>query len=505
MIDSITQRLHQRVSGILMHPSSFPGLWNMGDLGSGAYSFIDFLAKCEQKLWQVLPLVIPDSFGSPYASVSAFAGNGRLISPEKMLSDGLVTAADIAMAQDAVQEGPHRKKHLLKLALDKCSPNTERDFQKFQKKNSIWLRPYAVFLVLEEKFGAPWTSWPKKFRSCSQELLEKEALAHQNKIRLLEWEQYIFHSQWQALRQYAHQHDIAIIGDIPIFVSHHSVDVWQNQSQFKLNAAGKPKVVAGVPPDMFSKTGQRWGNPHYNWKKMEENGFSWWVRRFSHLLELVDFIRLDHFRGFEAAWEVPAREKTAINGKWVSGPGEKLFDRIEAELGTLPIIAEDLGLITPEVNALKDKYGLPGMKILQFAFNSDDQNDFLPHNFENERCIIYTGTHDNNTTLGWYHNASQLELDNLSRYLWVENDREMVWDFIKMAMESIAIWSLIPMQDILELDEKARMNFPGTSANNWEWQMKEVKVEPGIADRLRQLTKKTGRCLEIKERDKEER
>ncbi len=494
--DSIAQRLHQRVSGVLMHPSSFPGMWGMGDLGDGAYRFIDFLAESGQKLWQILPLVIPDSFGSPYASVSAFAGNGTLISPEKLLSEGLVSGGDLAKVQELHPEAKERKLALIRLAYENRNGVIDATFLDFQKKNSYWLRPYSVFIMLEKINGAPWNKWPKEHRTFSTQVLEKVFQSYQDEIQILEWEQFLFNRQWQSLREYAHQNDIAIIGDIPIFVSHHSVDVWQNQSQFKLTATGKPKVVAGVPPDMFSKTGQRWGNPHYDWKKMEENGFSWWVQRLAHLLELVDFIRLDHFRGFDAAWEVPAREKTAIKGKWIPGPGEKLFDRIEAELGTLPIIAEDLGLITPEVNALKDKYAFPGMKILQFSFNSDDLNEFLPHNFENERCIIYTGTHDNNTTLGWYRNASKTELENLSRYIWVEDEREMVWDFIKMAMDSIAIWSLIPMQDILGLDEGARMNFPGTSNGNWQWQMKEMIIDPEIVAQLKKLTKKTKRFID---------
>jgi 4-alpha-glucanotransferase len=490
---SITQRLRQRVSGILMHPSSFPGMWGMGDLGSGAYRFIDFLADGGQKLWQTLPLVIPDTFGSPYASVSAFAGNGQLISPEKMCSEGLINGDDIEKVQEAHSDGPARKLALIHLAFEKRSSDIDDEFLTFQETNQAWLRPYAVFRTLEKSYGAPWTSWPKKFKTPDDAQLAELAETQKSDIQLLEWEQFLFYRQWQSLRRYAHSNDIAIIGDIPIFVSHHSVDVWQNQSLFKLNTAGKPKVVAGVPPDMFSKTGQRWGNPHYDWEKMEASGFSWWVQRLAHLLELVDFIRLDHFRGFEAAWEVPAKEKTAIKGKWVPGPGEKLFDRIEAELGQLPIIAEDLGLITPEVKALKEKYGFPGMKILQFAFNSDDRNEFLPHNFEDENCVIYTGTHDNNTTLGWYHHAGETELENLSRYLWIEDEQEMVWDFIKMAMESLAIWTLIPMQDILGLDERSRMNFPGTSNGNWQWQMKDMEISHEITKQLKKLTQKSNR------------
>lgn len=476
-----------------MHPTSFPGQWGYGDLGETAVEFIDFLAMTKQRLWQVLPLVTPDDTGSPYASVSSFAGNVNLISPDKMVKCGLLHAEEVRDAENVIEDVLERKHALLNLAYDHKTPLMSQRFLDFFNQNHYWLIPNGLYTIFQSEFASGWREWDDAHKTVTAESLEQWYQSNRETVDRLAWQQFILFRQWQDLREYAHNKGIAIVGDIPIFVSYNSVDVWQNQAFFKLESDGSPRVVAGVPPDVFSTTGQLWGNPHYDWEKMAAGGYDWWIKRFRHLLEWVDFIRLDHFRGFDAAWEVRASEKTAENGEWVDGPGEKYFDRLEAEMGRLPIIAEDLGVITERVEALIHRYGFPGMKIFQFAFNSDEHNAFLPHNYPDDRCVVYTGTHDNNTSLGWYRAATDAERENLHHYLNFEGEEDVVWQMIEAAMASKAVWSIFPMQDILSLDEKARMNLPGTSTGNWSWQLESVKVDSQLIEKLTELTQKTGR------------
>jgi 4-alpha-glucanotransferase len=488
--------LFQRSAGVILHPSSLPGPDGIGDFGPEAYRWVNFLAESGCSLWQVLPLG-PTGYGdSPYQCFSAFAGNPYLISPSLLLDDGLLSREDLADRPDfsveIVDFGPviQWKLVILDRAYRHFKKSTaakrKTEFQEFHTAQSGWLDDFALFMALKESLGGiSWEGWPAALRrrdpAALAQFYDKNADAIQRQI----FRQFIFFRQWQALHQYANLKGISIIGDAPIFVAYDSADVWSHPELFHLDGEGKPTAVAGVPPDYFSPTGQLWGNPLYNWEMHSQTGYAWWIERVRATLQLIDIIRLDHFRGFAGYWAVPAGAATAEHGRWVPGPGIALFEAIRTALGKLPIIAEDLGEITPDVIDLRDGLGLPGMRIFQFAFANDFEDPFLPHNFT-PHCVAYTGTHDNDTTLGWYNSAPETERDFVRRYLARSGD-DIVWDMIRAVWGSVAVFSLAPMQDLLKLDTEARMNYPGRPSGNWGWRMLPGAINPWLTARVKEL------------------
>lgn len=488
-----------RSSGILCHPTSFPSRHGIGDLGKGAYDFVNWLAAAKQQLWQVLPLG-PTGYGdSPYQCFSAFAGNPLLISPEGLAWSGLLPA-------DALQEAPAFPDHAVdfgtvipyKQALFRRSfehfktaatPAQRAGFEAFRRQNTAWLADYGLFMALKGYFGGgSWHNWPRDIR-----VREPGALSYYREkvgdwATYHEYLQWLFADQWFALKKHANELGIQIIGDIPIFVAEDSADVWARPDQFELDAEGNPTVIAGVPPDNFSATGQRWGNPHYRWAAMQADGFRWWIERIQRTLMMVDIVRVDHFRGFEGYWEIPAREATAEHGRWVKAPGDALFEAINRALGKLPIIAEDLGIITPEVEALRLKFGFPGMKVLQFGFALDNDPKYLPHSFERD-FIVYPGTHDNNTVFGWFNEEVRTgpEKWNCLRYLGTDG-HDLAWDFIRMAWRSVANQAVATLQDVMSLGNEARMNFPSVPSGNWQWRYTSDMLTDALLARLRELT-----------------
>lgn len=488
-------RAFTRSSGILMHITSLPGSWETGDFGKEACQFIDRLHDARQTLWQILPLTIPDANGSPYASISAFAGNPLFVNPEQLKEDGLLQEDIYTQIMNSNLSKNEKKQKLLEASCKYAlkSESTRSAFSDFTDKNIYWLKDYARFNVIKKMNpGGDWTCFPDKYKWRDPKALDELQETHHDEIKQLMFEQFLFTRQWNQLREYAHARHIRIVGDIPIFISHHSADVWSHPDLFKLDKNGKPTVIAGVPPDLFSKTGQRWGNPHYRWDILKETGYTWWIQRLQHLLEFVDYIRLDHFRGFESVWEIDSHSVTAENGRWISSAGHEFFNYLKEHLGVLPIIAEDLGVITDEVRKLRDDFEFPGMKILQFAFDSDD-NQFLPHNYNTDNCIVYSGTHDNNTTLGWFRkDAAEDEKERCLRFLQCNPD-DVAFNMIRYGMESRAVWMISPVQDVLELDESARMNFPGTTEGNWKWRIDLSQLTPERIRKLKNLTEKTSR------------
>ncbi|AFZ29826.1 4-alpha-glucanotransferase [Gloeocapsa sp. PCC 7428] len=494
-----------RASGILLHPTSFPSKFGIGDLGESAYSFIDFLVQSAQQLWQVLPLG-PTGYGnSPYASYSAMAGNPLLISPESLEKQGLLTAEDFVN----LPEFPRNKVDfdqvvpiklpLLKKACEnfraKATPQQQQEFAQFCTAKADWLDDYALFMALKDtNEGVSWYQWEPEIARRHPEALARSQQQLEAEIFYHKFVQFEFFRQWNELKHYANQQGIVIIGDIPIYVAHDSADVWANPEIFCLDeATGEVALMAGVPPDYFSETGQLWGNPVYNWEKLQRLNFKWWVQRFQAILDYVDIIRIDHFRGFQAYWAVEQGETTAMNGEWIEAPGEALFQAINEQLGKLPVLAEDLGVITPEVEALRDRFEFPGMKILQFAFGSDAANPFLPFNFP-RNCVVYTGTHDNDTTVGWFNSASEYEKERLQRYLGCLSSDGIHWDLIRLALSSVANQALIPLQDLLGLPTEARMNYPSKPEGNWEWRYTSDDLTSELRDRLKSLTELYGRA-----------
>jgi 4-alpha-glucanotransferase len=493
-----------RLSGILLHPTSLPGRYGIGDLGPEADRWIEFLASAGQRLWQILPLG-PTGYGnSPYQCFSAFAGNPWLVSPDRLLAEGLVSA-------DVLERAPRFpaarvdyagviawKRALLAGAVERFRTGAggralREEFDAFRVEHEDWLDDYALFMALKESHDqVAWTAWPAP-------LARRDAAALADARRRLEgaiedhrFQQFLFFRQWTALRALAHRRGVAVLGDIPIFVAHDSADVWARRELFRLDAAGRPTAVAGVPPDYFSRTGQLWGNPLYRWEVLKRDGYAWWIERFRRTLALVDRVRLDHFRGFHAYWAVPAGHTTAERGRWVRGPGSRFFNAVRAAIGDLPIVAEDLGEITPEVYALRDRLGLPGMKILQFAFGADADNPFLPHRFP-AHCVAYTGTHDNDTTRGWYEQSSTpAERERARAYLGTDG-RDIAWDLIRLAQASVADTAIAPLQDVLDLGTAARMNYPGREEGNWEWRFEWAQLSDSHAARLRHLGEIFGR------------
>ncbi len=485
-----------RSCGVLVHPTSFPSRYGMGDLGNEAKAFINFLAETDMSVWQVLPLG-PTGFGnSPYASYSAFAGNHYFISLDILVKKGLLKSGEIEKAVVPVtnkvnyNRSYENKNDLYRLAserfYDKISSEDKLKLENFKKANKYWLDDYCLFIACS-KLNArkPWNQWDPELAQRKKSVISEFRKKNRDEIRYQIWLQFEFFNQWYDLKSYANGKGIRIIGDIPIFVDHNSADVWANPQYFEVDKQGNRKLVAGVPPDYFSETGQLWGNPLYKWDKLEKDDYDWWVERFRQMFDLYDAIRVDHFRGFDAYWEVGASEKTAINGKWVNGPGAKLFNTIKKQLGELPIIAEDLGVVTPSVEELRDRFQFPGMKILQFAFESDSANSFLPHNYT-QNCVVYTGTHDNDTTIGWYHTAPESEKHKVREYTRSDGS-EIHWDLIRLGMLSVADQAIFPFQDFMDLGAEHRMNIPGTISNNWIWRYTDKMLNAIDKDRIRHL------------------
>ena len=481
----------ERSAGILLHPTSLPGPYGIGEFGPEALEFVGFLEDAGQKLWQMLPLNPTGDDGSPYSSYSAFAGNPLLISTRRLVEDGLLTS-DVPEITHGPVDYPaviSAKTKLLREAHGRAKPG--RDFREFQEEHEAWLGDYALYMALKSKYGGrAWNRWDEDVSKRRPGALREARRELEEEVRFHEFVQYLFFRHWESVKQAANEAGIEVIGDLPIFISHDSTDVWANQDLFFLDSSGNPTSVAGVPPDYFSETGQLWGNPLYDWDRMKEDGYSWWVERMRMALTLYDAVRVDHFRGFESYWEIPADEDTAQNGRWVKGPGDRVFRAFEKALGELPIVAEDLGEITPEVEALRDELELPGMKVLQFAFSGPD-NAFLPHEYEGSNWVVYTGTHDNDTTAGWWQSAGPEGRDFVRRYLGKEF--VSVWDFIRAAYSSVAGRAIVPMQDTLELGSEHRMNVPGTVGGNWAWRLKRSALTPQLARRLRSLTETYGR------------
>ena len=502
-----------RASGVILHPTSLPGPYGIGDLGAEAYKFIDWLIEAGQSLWQVLPLG-PTGFGdSPYQCFSAFAGNTLLISPDELVKDELLSSGDLAGAPKfsaaKVDFGPviTWKNALLAKAYanyqDTLHAELKLGFASFCQQYAGWLEDYALFRAIkDEQGGVTWNQWPLPLRRREPVALAEARTRLREAVEAQKFYQFIFFRQWFAVKDYCRQHSIKIIGDIPIFVAFDSADVWCRPDQFKLDSAGNPTVVAGVPPDYFSKTGQLWGNPIYNWGRMEADGFQWWIGRVKATLELYDIVRVDHFRGFAASWEVPGGDKTAERGQWVPVPGKELFTAILRALGKLPVIAEDLGVITPDVEELRDGFNFPGMKILQFGFGGDAKNIDLPHNYT-KNCVAYTGTHDNDPVVGWFNSqagkgstraADQIAKEHQFCLDYLGSDgAEIHWDFIRALFASVADMGIVPLQDVLGLGTETRMNLPASDSGNWHWRFQTSDVTDKIALRLAALGKLYGR------------
>lgn len=483
-----------RFSGVLLHPTSFPGPDGIGDLGPEAYRWIDFLKGSGCQLWQILPLG-PTGYGdSPYQCFSAFAGNPFLVSPLLLLEDGLLSLDDLRdrpkFPAERVDFGPAIIwKNTI---LDRAYVNYELltrpsrlidEFESFRAEHRAWLEDYSLFMAIKEsQNGEPWNLWPKPLKFRETSALEEFSREKRSQIEKHQFSQFLFFRQWNALKQYAHAQGIQIIGDIPFVIAQDSADVWANPKLFLLDAELNPTVVAGVPPDYFSADGQLWGNPLYDWPVHKANGYQWWKDRMASVLGLVDKIRLDHFRGFAAAWNVPYGKLTARQGEWVKGPGIELFEELQHAFPKLPIIAEDLGVITPDVEEMRDRFELPGMKILQFAFTGDPEDDFLPHHYP-VNCFAYTGSHDNNTAKGWYDQASAREKDFCRRYLNVSGE-DIAWSMIRACWQSVARYVVAPMQDLLSLGAEARMNLPGSQSGNWSWRMPPNALTEQLKKRL---------------------
>jgi 4-alpha-glucanotransferase len=489
-----------RSSGILLHPTSLPGAHGSGDLGAAAYHFVDWLLSAGQTLWQILPLGGIGPGNSPYMSSSAFAGNVLLIDLVELHERGWLNEAELlpdpGFQSHRVDYGlvHNFRMDRLRLAARRfCAAAAPADYAAFCTDQRSWLDDYALFMALADHHDwQDWSAWEPKLARRDKRALAKAAASLHDEVEFWKFCQWCFFRQWHALKQYANQRGIQIVGDIPIFIAYQSAEVWARQELFILDQDRRPSVVAGVPPDFFSATGQRWGNPLYHWPAHEEDGFAWWIARIRQTIALVDIVRIDHFRGFAGYWEIPASEPTAIHGRWMPGPGAKLFEAIQQALGKLPIIAEDLGIITPDVTALRDQFELPGMRILQFAFGGDASNSFLPHNYA-RNTVVYGGTHDNDTAIGWYEAATPHERAFVCRYLGSDG-QEIHWSLIQAASQSIADIAIHPLQDVLGLASDCRMNLPGKGEGYWEWRFSWDQVQPWHAERLYEITAVHGRC-----------
>jgi len=492
-----------RCAGILLHPTSLPGGIGIGDLGEMAYRFVDFLVESGQSVWQILPLG-PTGYGdSPYACFSAFAGNPLLINLAWLAAEGDIAPQELKQAPnfpaDRVDFGPvisfklamlHRAARQFR---QNASAEQQATFETFRAENAAWLEDYALFMALKDAHGgAVWNTWEWELASRQPAALAewRERLAEA--IFAQCYFQYQFFRQWGELKRYANEKGIRIMGDVPIFVAYDSVDVWAHLELFMLDEDLLSIAVAGVPPDYFSPTGQLWGNPLYRWDVIAENDYAWWIERIRQTLSMVDIVRLDHFRGFAAYWQIPAGEPTAVKGKWMPGPGAELFSALFQALGELPIVAEDLGHMTPDVGIVRDKFNFPGMSILQFAFDSWAENSYLPHNLL-QNSVVYTGTHDNDTTMGWFNSRGKDEIQYLQRYLGPVSE-QVNWSFIRMAYRTVADMAIVPLQDILGLDTESRMNMPGKLGGNWSWRFQMPDLLPQYRHALAQMVQVYGRA-----------
>ncbi len=503
----------RRSSGILLHPTSLPGRFGVGDLGGEAYRFVDWLASAGQTYWQIMPLG-PTGYGdSPYSSFSAFAGNTNLVSPEKLVESGLLAPSDIAEAPDLPAERVdygkviEYKRGLLEKAFRnftrklKEDESLRRDYEGFEGFASVWLDDWALFAALKDEYaGEPWNTWAAGLARREPAAVESARQSKASRVEAHKFAQYVFFQQWLKLKRYANERGVRVVGDMPIFVAHNSADVWSRPELFKLKEDGRPSVVAGVPPDAFSATGQLWGNPIYDWERMRADKFAWWVARVRETFKIVDVVRLDHFRGFAAYWEVPAEHETAEHGRWVEAPGREVFNAMKDALGgDLPIVAEDLGTITPDVHQLRDEFDFPGMRVLQFAFGGDPHDTHLPHEYT-RNTVAYTGTHDNDTVVGWLRQRARAdapewerrERDLCLKYLGTDG-AEINWDFIRAAQMSVAALSVVQLQDVLGLGAEARMNTPASTEGNWNWRYTADTLTAELAQRLREMTHIYGR------------
>lgn len=490
-----------RRSGILLHLTSLPGSHGCGDLGPAARHFVDWLAAAGQKLWQILPTGPVGPGNSPYMSVSAFAGNPLLVDLTELGQFGWLTADELAFDDPAPTRVNYARTREFKLDrlqraarrfLEAGQPGATEDFAAFKAEHADWVEDYALFMAIEEAHpGLTWSRWPEALARREPSALREARSRLAFRVDFWRFVQWRFFRQWAVVKRHAADAGIALLGDIPIFVAHHSAEVWSQPDMFDLDEDLEPRTVAGVPPDFYSATGQRWGNPLYRWDNMEQDGFAWWIHRVRRAFELVDVARVDHFRGFAGYWEIPANEPTAINGQWRSAPGRRLFAAVRAALGRLPIVAEDLGVITDDVVALREAFELPGMRVLHFGFGGDPTHPFLPHNFE-RNTAVYTGTHDNDTTLGWFDALPAHERAFLLDYLGGPAT-DLPWSLMRAASASVADTVIFPMQDVLELGTESRMNLPGQSDGYWEWRFEWSQVSPDRADRLRALARLYGR------------
>lgn len=498
-----------RGAGILLHPTSLPGRFGIGDLGPEAFNFVNFLEDAGQTLWQVLPLG-PTGYGdSPYQCFSAFAGNPLLISPEILRDSGFLSGKDLLATENS---NPHKvdfgsviryKNEILRESYSGFKKNKSSiagEFDKFAADNSFWLEDYSLFMALKDFYsGAPWNKWEPALIKREKKTLDKWRNNLSDQTGYYKFIQFVFFKQWNSVKNYANKKEIKIIGDVPVFIAYDSADLWANRELFAVDDKGIPESVAGVPPDYFSETGQLWGNPLYRWDVMEKNGFDWWKKRIGSLLGNVDIIRIDHFRGFESYWEIPGDAPNAVKGKWRKAPGEKLFNSLIKHFGNLPVIAEDLGMITDQVEELRYRFGFPGMKILQFAFGEGMENKFLPHNYLPD-CCVYTGSHDNDTTRAFFEKAQKNNKDvfrHAMKYLQCNADN-ITAELIRAAYASVANTVLIPMQDILNLGGEARMNFPSRASGNWTWRFTWDQVDEGLAAYYKNLAETYERPPEVK-------
>ncbi|HEY2588315.1 MAG TPA: 4-alpha-glucanotransferase [Tepidisphaeraceae bacterium] len=501
MISRESSKSLRRSGGVLMHVTSLPGPYGIGDLGPSAHAWVDALADAGQAWWQVLPLGPAGEGNSPYNCYSAFAGNPNLISPDALVAEGLVTRSDLRTLPSKADRADfgrssHFRRELLDLAWRNFRGGAARKlrggFDQFRSESAAWLDDFSLFMALREAHaGQSWTQWPKDLVLRRAPALREARQKLRDEIDRQQFSQFLFFRQLGHLRDHAKRRGVKLIGDVPIFVSPESADVWANPHLFRLDAHRRPKVVAGVPPDYFSKTGQRWGNPLYNWPAHQRENFRWWVARVRASLAQADLLRIDHFRGFAACWEIPASAPTAQKGRWVKSPGEAMLRTFQKELGGLPLIAEDLGLITPDVEALRDGFGLPGMRVLQFAFGGDSANPHLPHNAV-PNSIMYTGTHDNDTTTGWWRSAPKDQKAKARRYA-PGLEKDIPCEMIRLAWASVSNVAITPVQDLLGLGSKARMNTPGQAEGNWGWRMPETAKVDRPLERLAELTELYGR------------
>jgi 4-alpha-glucanotransferase len=492
-----------RGSGILLHVTSLPSLYGIGDLGPAAYEFADVLAEAGQKFWQILPVgpTDPARGNSPYSSASAFAGNPLLVSPDLLAKDALVTRGDLELLGASAPKVEfdvviRQRAALLAAAYRRFRGSRSQEYQSFLAGNAFWLDEFAAFVAAKTHFGgAAWSEWPLEIRLRKAPALASLSKHLADRIDFEKFVQFLFFGQWQALKGYCNSRNVEIMGDIPIYVSDDSADAWSHPEIFKLDGNRRPTVVAGVPPDYFSKTGQLWGNPLYRWDVLKETGYAWWLDRIAHALKLFDVLRVDHFRGFSGYWEVPAGEKTAVAGRWASAPAADFFEKMTQRFPSLPIIAEDLGIITPDVKEIMRRFEFPGMKVLLFAFGDKNSlNPYLPHNYD-ENCVVYTGTHDNNTARGWFeHEAAPGEKQRLLEYLGCPvSARDLHWELIRLAMMSVARTAIFPMQDVLGLGQESRMNVPSVASGNWTWRLMPGQASSQVLRKLLDMTEVYGR------------